>query len=204
MLHYIGNILDLLLPAPPERRIVNAATEADIHSLLAVQHTGSQYSLCEYARPLARSLIVAAKFQNDQRAVDHLATLLNTFLSAHQELTSTLWIPIPLSKERLRERGYNQAERVLKESDLPRACIRSDLLRRTRNTDPQTSLSHEKRHANLSGAFVVDSPKAAATLQGMNVVLFDDVTTSGATLKAAKAALSPHHPASIVCVAMAR
>jgi ComF family protein len=94
-------------------------------------------------------------------------------------------IPVPLGSRRLRERGYNQSERIA--AELARrigAPVRTDLLRRRRETRTQTALTPEERQANLAGAF------ASERAGGIEAVLVDDVFTTGATLVAAAAALA--------------
>ena len=111
-----------------------------------------------------------------------------------------LLIPIPLHQHRLRERGYNQSEL------LARAVMKRDhggifelspkVLIRTRKTKPQAhSEKRTVRLANLRDAFAcVDH----ARVHGRTVILLDDVTTTGATLLAAKQALDRAHPHSVL------
>ena len=86
-------------------------------------------------------------------------------------------LPIPLSDRRLAERGFNQssliARGVSKGTGIP---MQPRLLRRARDTPPQSGLPLAARAENLRGAFVVDGPVA-----GMHIALVDDVTTTGAT-----------------------
>jgi ComF family protein len=86
-------------------------------------------------------------------------------------------LPVPLARARERERGYNQA--ALLAERLARglgARLRPRWLARTRDTAPQTDLDIGRRRANVRGAFVTSSAVA-----GLEVVLVDDVLTTGAT-----------------------
>jgi ComF family protein len=108
-------------------------------------------------------------------------------------------IPVPLGRRRLRERGYNQSERIAAAlgacAGLP---VRTDLLQRSRETRTQTALTPEARHANVAGAF------HAGSVQGLELVLVDDVFTTGATLAAAGAALAKAGATRVDAVTFAR
>jgi len=94
-------------------------------------------------------------------------------------------VPIPLSRERLRERGYNQSWELTRR--IGRALsleARADTLFRVRDTGRQLALHRQARSANLQGAFVV-TPRHAAWVRGASIALVDDVLTTGATAEAA-------------------
>jgi len=96
---------------------------------------------------------------------------------------------VPLSRERLRERGYNQSWELARRLARTLALdARADVLFRVRDTGHQLGLQRGARQANLQGAFVV-TPRHAAWVRDARIALVDDVLTTGATAHAATCAL---------------
>lgn len=93
-------------------------------------------------------------------------------------------VPIPLHPQRERWRGFNQSALLGKMiADNLNLDFVSSLLKRTKNTKPQIKLKEKERKENIKGAFLV-SPNISIS-QSLNILLFDDVWTTGATLKEA-------------------
>jgi ComF family protein len=99
------------------------------------------------------------------------------------EFISATVVPVPLHPSKLRQRGFNQAEEIaraaLKQLKRPTLKLATGVLQRRRATDSQTGLSDHQRQQNVRGAFVVTSP---AEIAGQDVLLVDDVFTTGATV----------------------
>ena len=110
-------------------------------------------------------------------------------------------LPMPLSVQRLRERGFNQSLELARQ--LAPAKLRHDVLLRIRHTPPQSALPRAERLRNVQAAFAVE-PKWAPLVRGQRVVLIDDVMTSGASLYAAAQALRQAGAAHITGVVLAR
>jgi ComF family protein len=128
-------------------------------------------------------LIARYKFQEQAGWDRPLATLMLSTPGAEDALDGADWVlPIPLSARRLAERGYNQSWLLARQLSPQKAD--AQLLLRTRDTPSQRTLPRAERLANLVGAFAVE-PLRAAQLRGKNVVLIDDVMTSGASLHTA-------------------
>lgn len=158
--------------------------------------------LAKYQTPLINAVIVENKYHHNARAVAFLAQLLTIWLEQNQNINAT-FIPIPLSTERSRERGYNQVTEILKKVSPP-VKIAEKILTRKQNTVPQATLKRSERLSNMKNAFTCNQ-SYCAEIESKTVVIIDDVITTGATLAAARAALAPHLPpdTKLICLALA-
>lgn len=110
-----------------------------------------------------------------------------------------LMVPMPRHESRLRERGFNQVHELARVAARAHALpLRPDALLRTRPTLPQAQLTAKERQQNPQGSF------AAVNVQGMRVLLVDDIMTTGSTLRHAAMALNKAGAASIRVVVVAR
>jgi ComF family protein len=112
-----------------------------------------------------------------------------------------LVLPMPLSPQRLAERGFNQA--LLLARGLAPQKTRSDVLLKVRHTAVQAALDRQQRLVNVKGAFALD-PDGASQVRGADVVLVDDVMTSGASIFTAAAALRQAGAARVTALVIAR
>ena len=137
----------------------------------------------DYGYPWDRQ-VVGLKFHQRLESVDALLRPLLARLHAERG-TDVRVVAVPLSRERLRERGYNQSWELARR--IARALAlqaRADALFRVRDTGHQLGLHRDARAANPRGAFVV-APKHAAWVRDARIALVDDVLTTGATAHAA-------------------
>jgi len=133
-----------------------------------------------------RQAIHQLKYQNLRALASPLANLLQDYLIANP-LPAEVLVPVPLHRKRLRERGYNQsgllARELSKLIDLP---LVEDCLIRQQHTAPQARAPNvAERQSNVDGAFACRDQR----LHNKQVLLIDDVSTSGATLNACAAEL---------------
>lgn len=137
-----------------------------------------------YREPLA-PLIHQLKFDHKLHYARLFGLLFEQHLKLHPFQRPDLIIPIPLHKQRLRERGFNQALEIIKapakQLQIPLDRIRCQ---RIRSTTAQMDLNAAERKKNLQAAF-----RYNGSLQGKHVALFDDVVTTGSTMLAATQAL---------------
>lgn len=155
----------------------------------------------DYAYPWA-GVLADFKFRADPGWAGTLATLLRStpWVEPAIEAADRL-LPVPLSVERLRERGFNQSALLARHLALSKADGHS--LLRLHATEAQSGLPRAQRLRNLRGAFVVE-PARATALRGQRVVLLDDVMTTGATAHAATLALREAGVAHVTVVVLAR
>jgi ComF family protein len=89
-----------------------------------------------------------------------------------------LLVPVPLHRQRLQQRGFNQA--LLLAQGLPEVPLGRETLVRVRHTMPQAGLKPKERQENVHRAFTVPRPPE---VEGKNLLLLDDVFTTGATVR---------------------
>lgn len=159
------------------------------------------FAAVTYGYPWDRS-IAALKFRGEAGLARALALLLRSAPWVGPALDSAdRVLPMPLSAERLRERGFNQAA-LLARHLAPHHHDTATLLR-IRHTPALSGMDRKTRQASVLGAFAVE-PARAASVKGCRVLLVDDVMTSGATLHEAARELRRAGAASVSAVVVAR
>jgi len=154
-----------------------------------------------YAYPWS-GLMADFKFHAHTGWANSFATLMRSAPWVEPALEAAdMLIPMPLSRQRLRERGFNQA--LLLAQALEPRKLRSQLLLRVQDTPPQRTLPRKERLRSVQHAFAVE-PLRAQQLRGRKVLLVDDVMTSGASLHAAALALRQAGALHIGAVVFAR
>ena len=131
-----------------------------------------------------------------------------TFLGGHMirklptQRANSVLVPIPLHPSRVRERGFNQA--LLLATHIGRKAgfpMLKTALMRTKATASQGTQSAKARARNVAGAFRVPDP---ALIKGKNLILIDDVITSGATARSAAQVLTKAGATSVLVLAATR
>lgn len=154
-----------------------------------------------YVWPWA-SCVLQFKFGGQPALATALGTLLRSAPWVEKQLDlCDLVVPVPLSDQRLRWRGFNQAQ-LLAQVLTPQKT-HPDLLLRIRNTTTQSNLPRAERLRNMAGVFAMQ-PLRAHAVQGQRVLLVDDVMTSGASLHAAAHALLQAGAAQVGALVVAR
>jgi ComF family protein len=135
-----------------------------------------------------RTAVQALKFKGAVSLAGPLGAVLFDTFRRCWAVAEIDWVaPVPLHRQRFRQRGFNQAYLLVRNWPLPaETAIVRDLLQRTRATAPQTGLDRRQRRRNIRNAFRVKRPGESS---GKRVLLVDDVLTTGATADACAAAL---------------
>ncbi len=194
MIHIWQTCLDFLFPPSESLLVLRAFRTNDPGSYYAPTCSNHCTALSHYSEPFIKASITAGKFEHNEGALKRLGRLLKHHLTTTVwQPVDTIFVPIPLHSERQAKRGYNQVAVLLK-AGLSGTDFRIyQLLERTKNTSPQSHLARTDRLTHLKEAFAYRScPIDWMKIQ--RLVLVDDVTTTGSTLEAGKAALMPHIP----------
>jgi len=148
-----------------------------------------------------RQAIHQLKYRNLRALAAPLAQLLNDYLITNP-VPGEVLVSVPLHHKRLRERGYNQSSLLARElgkfTNLP---VVDDCLVRQRHAPPQTRTSTvDERQSNVADAFAYRDQR----LRDKQVLLIDDVSTSGATLNACATVLKAAGATSVWGLVLAR
>ena len=129
---------------------------------------------------ILREILAELKYRYRPELGEVLGKLLVEWVKLHHNFRDfKLIIPIPINDQKLKQRGYNQAELLAK--PLQRYLgipLTNDIIVREKITESQNALCKEERFRNMHGAFRVE---AAGRLKGARVLLIDDILTTGAT-----------------------
>ncbi|PXA05473.1 amidophosphoribosyltransferase [Coraliomargarita sinensis] len=186
---------ELFLVAPPNCRVCGYPFHGILAGPQACPHCAELDPVFDEGKTLflakgpGRALVHELKYQSGfyiLRDIERMARDAQNYLDY---LADAVLVPVPLHPDKLRERGYNQSERIA--DALSRAtgghspCER--LLQRIKYTLTQTRLNREDRHRNVKNAFAL--VEDAVVIPDQQYILVDDVFTTGSTLNACAEAL---------------
>lgn len=161
-----------------------------------------------YENTALRNLIHYFKYERFLAAEKPLGEILIKYLEnalKDWDLSNFIIIPLPLHPDRLRLRGFNQAEILAgiinRRFNIP---METKILRRVKNTKSQIKTkNHKEREENLKGSFEI-SANCKKILENKNIILVDDVYTSGATMIAALKTVRRYNKNKIIGVVVAK
>jgi len=213
----LGTLLDLLFPPRCVfcRRLLRRGEEGicsrcqqELPWALGAEaeQTGEFFSLC--ASPLwyqdqVRASFHRYKFKGVRGYSRTYGRLVAQCVLDHLAGRYDLITWVPLSRARLRQRGYDQAMLLASAAALELDDVAAETLRKVRDTEAQSGLGKNdaSRRANVLSAYQVTDP---ALVEGRRVLLIDDVVTTGSTLSECARVLRTAGAADVVCAALAR
>ncbi len=153
--------------------------------------------------PIFKALIHSFKYKHEAEALNEfIGPLLQACQLLMVDSRGLSFIPVPLHSKRLKERGYNQAALLAKKLAHESGGQFLDLLKRVRHTSAQAHTHSKKERAeNMHGAFECPQIKIPLSSQ---IVLVDDIVTTGSTLLACQAALQEKGYQNITALTLAQ
>lgn len=193
-------IFDFLFPPSEIVKKIESLSAEDLllHAASPLEDPGDTIiSFFNYKDPLVQQALWELKYRGNSYVAKLFADVLYDEIIEYiadqtlfQDFTEPIIIPIPLSKARLHQRGWNQTEMIadaLQKKDKNRSfTVQKDILIKKFHTSSQTKLSRSQRMKNLKGCFEVIKPD---DVKNRNIILLDDVTTTGSTIKEASSTL---------------
>lgn len=157
-----------------------------------------------YQDSVIKKALWALKYQGVKQLAKPLAKIVTDRIWKKLETKDWLIVPIPISKNKLRKRGYNQSELIARhifDSQID-AIWGEGILLKTKETVSQVKIKEkEKRLANIIDNFKIEKPEM---VKGKKIILIDDVLTTGATMNEAKRILKLAGAKKIVGVVVAK
>ncbi|MSU44713.1 ComF family protein [Candidatus Nomurabacteria bacterium] len=167
------------------------------------------FPLYDYRHPPIKKALWLFKYKGKKRLASILAEIMYdkileelSDLSVMENFQKVILIPIPLSQKRYKERGYNQAELICRElikidhlrhgeDGRLTFSLEKNILIKPKETEHQAQIENRaERLKNIVGSFAIKKEKENInSIKGRNIILIDDITTTGATLNEAKKTL---------------
>jgi competence protein ComFC len=218
----LNNILNIVFPA---KCISCGKTGAELclSCLSAAPYAEREnadwiFSLYDYRHPPIKKALWLLKYNGKKRLTKIFARVIYdrileelSDLSVLENFCEPILIPIPLSRKRYNERGYNQAQLICEEivtlsSNLERGrgevfILETNILIKPKETEHQARIKDRRtRLKNIIGSFAV---KNTEKIKNKNIILIDDITTTGATLAEAKKILKQNGARKIIAFTVA-
>jgi ComF family protein len=208
-------LIDTVFPPKPESILLREVTPENIYNKAVLikndRELPNTIVVFEYKDRITRGLLLELKNYGDKKACVLLAQALYDKLIERlsDELimsgfTSPILIPIPVTRRTKTSRGWNQCELLALEigklDEGKNIEIICNALLKTGQTEDQVGKSKIEREKNLKGCFAVKNPEL---IKNKNIILLDDIITTGATMKEARKTLLEAGAKRVICLAVA-
>jgi len=189
--HICDDCFALFKPMQPAK--INADTHIDDKApKIYLDHIFTPF---KYAPPLS-SIVLKLKYADEGLVAELMAPFMKRIIHGEQ---FDLVVPVPLSKSRRRERGFNQAELLAKAMGFGI----SQVITRIRKTSPQVDMTDTERRENQRGSFAL-AINNNSSIKGKRVLVIDDIITSGATTNEIARILKKSGATYVAALAIAR
>jgi len=166
---------------------LHAATAYNDKMVKAIIH------LCKYSRIKELSRTLADLIITHFKLLDNQTLISNRLSFGKQNLGGLIVCGVPMHRRKLKNRGFNQSEEIAKHfSEEFELAFIPDLLIKTKKPLPQTELAKEERIKNVSGVFALNPP-FKEFVGNKEVLLIDDVFTTGSTMEECAKVLKQNH-----------
>ncbi len=208
-------LLDTIAPPDPEvRKIENLSPETFIEEAMKgekLEESPGVLHLLPYRSAVVKTAIIEIKTHENRKIARLLGLLLYDFLSSEladlemfENFGRSMVLPIPITGKKRRGRGWNQcellADAMKKLNRTGEFEIRKDILVKIRENEDQVGKGRAERFKNLENCFLVRHPEL---VRDRNIIIFDDIVTTGATLSEAKRTLLSAGARKVIAVALA-
>jgi len=129
---------------------------------------------------IIKSSIYRFKYKNNISYAKYYADIMFKCIENDSRFHADYLVPVPIYKSKKRKRGFNQSELIAMELSKYTEIPCNDMLERNRNTKSQSKIKFNERQENVKDAFVL---KKGLDIRGKNIVIIDDIYTSGSTIK---------------------
>lgn len=194
----INTLLDFLFPKTETELGADNVSESVLNSKVAIHNIAEMYyvtTFFKYNDKTIKGLIWSLKYKNNRSVAKLFAKVMYPYILddisdrvLFSNFENPLIIPIPISKKRKNERGFNQSEllatEIIKTDKGKTFELLNNVLFKTRNTDHQARTKDvRERKENIKDSFSIQNPEL---IKGGNIILIDDVITTGSTIKEAR------------------
>ena len=148
-----------------------------------------------FYRGLPQEVIRLYKFEGMKQLSHLFSSLIQEELSSISSTYPNIVVPIPGNPNNVKRRGWDQVKAICDILRTKQICVYDLLKRRYDSHGEQKSLSKKERHTNVTGMFAIDDSihqtlmREHVSISSLEVVIVDDIRTTGATLDAAAAEL---------------
>jgi len=199
----INSLLNLLFPT----RCLGCGRENEIlcpECLIKIDYptllkSNNIFAATDYNDETAKKAVWLLKYRGFKQIAEPLAELIKQRVLEKVKIKNPIFIPIPLSSKRLRERGFNQSELIAKY--LSDTTITNVLYKKIHTESQVLVKDRNKRLNNIKNSFEIKNPEL---IKDRNIILIDDVSTTGATIAEAKRVLREAGAKNITALVVAR